>query len=278
MIAFEHVSKRYGEQLALDEVSWAMGAGECVTLLGPSAAGKTTCIRLITHEEQPTSGQVMVGSFGPGRLRRRHRALLRRMLGIVYEDFHLLADRTVYENVALALRIAGRFAEEDVIPHVVYALEEVGLPHRQRAYPDELSGGEKQRVALARAIVNRPAVILADEPTGKLERKSRGEVLGLLRRLHQEGTALLLATTSEEVAAAFPGRTLRLVDGRLAGENGAPSIGGTPEARWAAPAAPVAAPTPTAADATPPAEAGRPAALPAPPPEPAGATPRVPEG
>lgn len=215
MIAFEHVTKRYGERLALDDVSWRMDEGECVVVLGHSAAGKTTLIRLIMHETQPTSGTVTVGTFRSGRLSRSHRALLRRTLGVVYEDFRLLADRSVYENVALAVRIAGHFADSDVIPRTLRALEEVGLHHKQTLLPSELSFGERQRCAIARAIVNRPAVLIADEPTGALESRSAASVLELLRGIHREGAALLVGTTRPEVADALGGRRLLLEEGRL---------------------------------------------------------------
>lgn len=215
MITFEQVSKRYGERLALDSVSWRMDEGECVVFLGPSGAGKTTLLRLITHETQPTHGAVTVGTFTGGRLPRAHRALLRRTLGIVYEDFRLLHDRTVFENVALPVRVAGRFADEEVIPRVLFALEEVGLQLKQGSFPIELSAGERQKTAIARAIVNRPAVIIADEPTGALEKKSAGEVLQLLKRIHAEGSALLLVTTRHEVADALPARVLHIDDGKL---------------------------------------------------------------
>ena len=218
MITFEHVTKRYGERLALDSVSWHMDEGECVVFLGHSGAGKTTVLRLITHETQPTSGTVAIGTFRGGRLSRSKRALLRRTLGIVYEDFRLLADRTVFENVALAVRIAGRFVEAEVAPRVRYALEEVGLQDQQGAYPGELSAGEKQRAAIARAIVNRPAVLLADEPTGALEPRSANEVLALLKRLHDEGAALVLVTTRQDVAESLGGWTLRLEDGKVVSE------------------------------------------------------------
>ena len=216
MITFEQVSKRYGERLALDSVSWHMDEGECVVFLGHSGAGKTTVLRLVTHETQPTLGAVIVGTFRSGRLPRGQRALLRRTLGIIYEDFRLLNDRTVFENVALAVRIVGKFSNDEVIPRVLYALQEVGLQHKQAAFPSELSAGEKQRAAIARAIVNRPAVILADEPTGALERRSAEEIITLLRRIHDEGAALLLVTTSEDVANAMGGRTIRMADGRIA--------------------------------------------------------------
>ena len=217
MITFDQVSKRFGERLALDSVSWHMDEGECVVFLGHSGAGKTTLLRLITHETAPTSGRVVVGTFQGSRLSRRQRALLRRTLGIIYEDFRLLGDRSVFENVALAVRIAGHFRDEEVIPRVLYALDEVGLKSQQSSYPHELSAGEKQRVAIARAIVNRPAVILADEPTGALEPRSAQDVLALLQRIHGEGAALILVTTRREVAEAMPGRILELHDGRLLG-------------------------------------------------------------
>jgi len=218
MITFEQVSRRYRERLALDSVSWHMDEGECVVFAGPSGAGKTTLLRLITHELAPSSGTVTVGTFRGARLPRAKRALLRRTLGIVYEDFRLLNDRTVFENVALAVRITGHFADAEVVPRSLYALEEVGLQQKQAAYPSELSAGEKQRAAIARAIVNRPAVVLADEPTGALEPASAREILGLLRRIHDEGAALLVVTTRPEIGEALGGRILRLHDGRIAAD------------------------------------------------------------
>ena len=224
MISFEQVTKRYGERLALDSASWDMDEGECVVVLGHSGAGKTSLLRLITHEIQPSSGAVKVGTFRGGRLSRPQRALLRRTLGIIYEDFRLLNDRTVFENVALAVHITGRFSDSEVIPRVLYALQEVGLQGKQSALPSELSAGEKQRAAIARAIVNRPAVILADEPTGALEPRSASEVLALLKRIHNEGAALLLVTTRQEVAQQIGGRLMRLEDGLLSGDVHTPTL------------------------------------------------------
>ncbi len=226
MITFEQVTKRYGERLALDSVSWHMDEGECVVFLGHSGAGKTSLLRLITHESRPTSGSVVVGTFRSGRISRSQRALLRRTIGVVYEDFRLLSDRTVFENVALAVHIMGLFSNEDVVPRVTHALEEVGLAGKHTAYPSELSGGEKQRVAIARAIVNRPAVLIADEPTGALEKRSADEVMALLRAIHAEGAALLLVTTNPAAAQALGGRVLTLEDGRLVnGDTGMPRPG-----------------------------------------------------
>ncbi len=215
MITFDQVTRRYGERLALDAVSWHMDEGECVVFLGHSGAGKTTLLRLITHEVQPTEGHVTVGTFRSGHLSRSQRALLRRTLGIIYEDFRLLNDRTVFENVALAVRIMGQFGHAEIMPRVLHALEEVGLQSQQNAFPHQLSAGEKQRAAIARAIVNRPAVILADEPTGALESRSQEEILALLRRIHGEGSALVLVTTRDEVARALGGRVIGLHDGKL---------------------------------------------------------------
>jgi cell division transport system ATP-binding protein len=231
MISFEQVTKRFGERIALDGVSWGMREGECVVILGPSGSGKTSLLRLITHEIVPTSGRVVVGTFSGGRLTRPQRALLRRTIGIVHEDFRLLNDRSVFENVALAVRITGRSRDDEVIPRVLYALEEVGLKDRQARFPSDLSAGEKQRVAIARAIVNRPAVLLADEPTGALERQSAEDALALLRRVHAEGAAVLLATTRADVAERMPGRRLLLDEGRLTDTSAPPpAAADTPEA------------------------------------------------
>lgn len=240
MITFEHVTKRYGERLALDDVHWTLSEGECAVVLGHSAAGKTTLLRLITHETQPTSGTVKVGTFRTGKVSRAQRALLRRTIGVIYEDFRLLADRTVFENVALAVRIAGHFADAEVIPRVMYALEEAGLKDKQTALPSELSFGERQRCAIARALVNRPALILADEPTGALEPKSAGEVLSLLKRIHAEGAALLVGTTRPDVADAVGGKRYVLSEGRL--------TAASPEAAFATMGGPLppAAPSPFA--------------------------------
>ena len=264
MITFGQVTKRYGERVALDSVSWGMEEGECVVFLGPSGSGKTTLLRLVTHEIRPTSGVVTVGTFRSGPISRPHRALLRRTLGIIYEDFRLLNDRTVFENVALAVRITGKFTPEEVVPRVMMALDEVGLEHKRNAFPGELSGGEKQRVAIARAVVNRPAVILADEPTGALEQRSAEEVLALLRRIHVEGAAILMVTTRPDAAASLGGRMIPIVDGRIpAGGAGRPPVAPSfePAPTGAPPTALSFEPTPTPeppfepAPTTPPAEA-----------------------
>ena len=185
MISFDRVTKRYGERLALQDVTWRMDEGECVVILGHSAAGKTTLLHLITHETLPTSGTVTVGHFSGGALTRGDRALLRRTLGVVDEDFRLLGDRSVFENVALAVRIAGRFDDAEVAPRVQAVLSEVGLRDRADRLPHELSYGERQRCAIARAIVNRPPVVIADEPTAALEAQSATAIIELLSQTNE---------------------------------------------------------------------------------------------
>lgn len=230
MITFEHVSRRHGERVALDSISWHMDEGECVVFLGHSGAGKTSILKLVTHEVRPTAGLVTVGTFRSSRISRSQRALLRRTIGIVYEDFRLLSDRTVFENIALAVRIMGKYSVEDVVPLVNRALHEVGLDGKQNAFPSELSGGEKQRAAIARAIVNRPAVLLADEPTGALEKKSADDILALLSQIHREGAALLLVTTNPAVAHALGARVMTLEEGRIiAGDPRMPRTTARPE-------------------------------------------------
>ena len=195
----------------MDDVSFAVKEGEIFGLLGPNGAGKSTLIRMMTTLIPITAGTVRVEGHDVA----RDPDAVRRTIGVIYEDFRLLQDRTVYENVAVALHIAGQFVDSDVAPKVKRALHEVGLAEQRDLLPAELSFGERQRCAIARAIVNRPALILADEPTGALEPKSAAEVLSLLLRIHREGAALLLGTTRAEVANVIGGKRYLLEDGRL---------------------------------------------------------------
>jgi len=215
MIAFEQVTKRYGERLALDSVSWRMDEGECVVFQGSSGAGKTTLLRLITHEISPSAGIITVGTFRGSRLSRARRALLRRTLGVIYEDFRLLADRTVFENVALAVRITGRFSDADVTPRVMVALEEVGLGKMDTAFPSELSFGEKQRTAIARAVIARPQLLLADEPTGNVDPSLAQRLLRLFVELNKSGTSVIIATHDIALMDQYEARRFVLHQGRL---------------------------------------------------------------
>ena len=212
MIRLTHVSQRYGAQVALDDVNFEVNAGDFCVVLGPSGAGKTSLLRLLTMEALPISGQVQVGSFVSGRLGRGARAELRRTLGVVFEDFKLLGDRNLFENVALALRIHGVWDQVTLERRVDEALAQVGLPGRARAYPRELSAGQKQRAGVARAIVNRPHLVLADEPTGNLDPAAGEEILDLLFAIHRAGTTILLATNNQDLADRLATRGARRVE------------------------------------------------------------------
>jgi len=212
------VAKRYGAEEALADLDWEVGEGEFCVLHAPSGAGKTTMLRLLTLEELPTEGQVQVGSFVSGRAGKGQRTQLRRTLGVIYEDFKLLGDRDVFENVALVLRAQGVWDRPTLERRVEEALARVGLPGRGRSFPRELSGGQKQRVAIARAIVHKPLVLLADEPTGSLHAKAADEVLDLLFEIHAGGASVVLATNDEALAARLATRGVRVMDlvgGRL---------------------------------------------------------------
>ena len=216
MIRFTKVSKRYptGTDAALDEVSFHIGRGEFVFLTGHSGAGKTTILKLMFAEERPTSGDVRVSGFGIGGLRRDEVPRLRRRLGIVFQDFRLLEDRTAAENVAFALEVTG--ARADGIPaRVARVLDQVGLALKAEALPRELSGGEQQRVAIARALVNDPPVLLADEPTGNLDERATRGVFQLLCDINTAGTVVVMATHDLDLVRHANKRTLEMRDGRV---------------------------------------------------------------
>jgi cell division transport system ATP-binding protein len=200
MIRMTRVAKRYGAQEALADLDWEVGEGEFCVVHAPSGGGKTTLLRLLTMEILPTEGQVQVGSFVSGRVSKGQRTQLRRTLGVVWEDFKLLEDRDIFENVALVLRTQGEWDRNKLQSRVEEALARVGLPGRGRSFPRELSGGQKQRAAIARAIIHQPLVLLADEPTGSLDPRSASEIIDLLFEIHASGAAVVLATKDEPLA------------------------------------------------------------------------------
>jgi cell division transport system ATP-binding protein len=212
VIRLTRVTQRYGSQVALDDVTFEVNEGDFCVVLGPSGAGKTSLLRLLTMEALPTSGQVQVGSFVSGRMGRGQRAELRRTLGVVFEDFKLLDDRNLYENIALVLRIQGEWDRPALERRVEDVLAEVGLPGRAHAFPRELSAGQKQRAGVARAIVNRPLLVIADEPTGNLDPAAGEGILDLLFAIHRAGTTVLLATNNRTFAARLRERGARLVE------------------------------------------------------------------
>jgi cell division transport system ATP-binding protein len=217
LISFSAVSKRYpGGEEALRGVTFSLQAGEFAFVTGHSGAGKSTLLKLIPAIERPTSGSVVVNGQNVGALKRPAVPYLRRNLGLVFQDQKLLYDRTVYENVMLPLAISGQPPRE-AAKRVRAALDKVGLLARERANPIQLSGGEQQRLAIARAVVNRPAVLVADEPTANLDVESAARILDIFVSFHQVGVTLLVATHDQALIQRYGKRVLRLAAGRLEG-------------------------------------------------------------
>jgi cell division transport system ATP-binding protein len=220
VISFEHVFKRYPERgEALSDLSFEMQAGEMAFLTGHSGAGKSTLLRLIGLLERPSRGQVIVNGRNLAALPRRKIPYHRREVGMIFQDHRLLPDRSVFDNVALPLVVAG-LGQREIGRRVRAALDQVGLLSRERATPVALSGGEQQRVGIARAVVGRPPLVLADEPTGNLDPDLSREIFGLFERFHQVGVTLLIATHDLSLVMSMPYRTLTLADGRLANDSG----------------------------------------------------------
>jgi cell division transport system ATP-binding protein len=215
MIRFDNVTKTYPRSgTALRNVSFRVAKGEFLFLTGPSGSGKSTILKLLYIDERPTSGQVRVSGFNSRGLRRRDISKLRRRLGIVFQDFRLLEDRTAEANVAFALQVTG--VPRAVIPgKVSRVLGQVGLASKATALPRELSGGEQQRVAIARALVNDPFLLIADEPTGNLDDRATRGVFQLLREINAAGTAVIMATHNLDLVRRSEYRTLELNHGEL---------------------------------------------------------------
>jgi cell division transport system ATP-binding protein len=215
VIRFDRVFKAYGKGvLALKDVSFHVAKAEFAFLTGHSGAGKSTVLRLTYAEELPTSGEVRVSGFSTATLRRRDVPRLRRRIGIVFQDFRLLEDRTAEENVAFALEVTGA-RRGTIAAKAARVLAQVGLAAKAQAYPHELSGGEQQRVAIARALVNDPPVLLADEPTGNLDERATRGVFQLLRDINANGTAVLMATHDLDLVRQASYRTIELQDGAI---------------------------------------------------------------
>ena len=217
MISLRNVSKSYGNIFAVRDISFNIDRGEFVFLIGASGAGKTTILQLLHHEIFPTTGIVQIQDYQSDSIRTSAIARLRRKLGFVHQDFRLLHDRTVFENVAIAMRVDG-VSRPNINRRVKEVLTEVGLHRRLRDRVTELSGGEKQRVAVARALVNRPLILLADEPTGNLDSETAAGIYDLLDRANLGGTAILLATHDQEMIRTTRHRILKLDEGRLVPE------------------------------------------------------------
>jgi cell division transport system ATP-binding protein len=215
MIQMFHVFKSFAANAsALEDITFRVEAGEFTVVTGPSGAGKTTLLRLLYAAEWPDRGYIIVNGRNLTRLARWRIPEFRRSIGIVFQDFKLLPTKTAFENVAFAQRVLA-IPERQVRRRVADVLKRVGISHRKDALPPQLSGGEQQRVALARALVNEPALILADEPTGNLDDVLAQEIMALLYELNADGTTILIATHDREVVASAPGRVLTLDHGRL---------------------------------------------------------------
>ena len=216
MISLSQVTKRYpGGQEALRGVTFSIERGELVFIIGHSGAGKSTILKLIAALERPSSGSVVVNGQNVGALRPRALPFLRRNFGLIFQDQKLLFDRSVFENVMLPLAITG-FERREAMRRVRAALDKVGLLAKEKAYPVRLSGGEQQRLAIARAIVHRPAIVLADEPTGNLDAAYAAEIGELFRSFNQVGVTVVVATHDEAFAARLKPRLVALKEGRLA--------------------------------------------------------------
>lgn len=216
MITLEHVTKQYKSSArpALDDVNVQIDKGEFVFLIGPSGSGKSTFMRLLLAAETPSSGDIRVSKFHVNKLSGRNVPKLRQVMGCVFQDFRLLQQKTVYDNVAFALEVIGRRTDtiNKVVPDV---LETVGLSGKANRLPHELSGGEQQRVAIARAYVNKPLVLLADEPTGNLDPDTSKDIMDLLERINRNGTTVLMATHDHHIVDAMRQRVVELSLGRL---------------------------------------------------------------
>jgi len=215
LIQFINVSKVYPNgNKALADVSFQVDKGEFVFLVGPSGAGKSTVIRMMFREELPTRGQIMIGGKSILRLRRSEIPILRRNMGVVFQDYRLLSDRTAYENIAFAMQVVEA-APWEIRERVPQVLEMVGLSHRADHYPHQLSGGEQQRVAIARAIVNNPRILVADEPTGNLDAETSWQIIHLLNEINKRGTTIVVATHNREIVTTMRKRVLTLEGGAL---------------------------------------------------------------
>ena len=215
IIAMDHISKQYSTGVeALSDVSIRIHKGEFVFVVGKSGSGKSTFIKLLLKELNPTEGRIFVGGRQVTNLKRKQVSLYRRKIGVVFQDFRLLKNKTVFENVAFAQEIIG-MTKRDIARNVPIMLEMVGLKGKEKMYPHELSGGEQQRVAIARALINQPTILLADEPTGKLGPKTAWDIMMLLEEVNKMGTTVVVVTHNNDVVDVMQKRVINLEDGVL---------------------------------------------------------------
>ena len=215
MIKFKNISKMYDNNVkALSDVNIEIESGEFVFLVGPSGAGKSTFIKMLLKEIEPTTGDIIVGNTKVGNLTRKQVPYYRRKIGMVFQDFRLIPNLNVYENVAFAMKVVEASSKE-IRRRVPMVLSLVGLSHKYKMFPNELSGGEQQRVSLARAIVNNPSVLIADEPTGNLDPETAKEIMDLLDDINKAGTTILMATHAKDIVDNMKKRVIAIESGEI---------------------------------------------------------------
>jgi len=215
LILFRNVSKVYDNGTkALENINFFIDKGEFVFIVGPSGAGKSTLTKLMMREEEPTEGEIIINGFNVGKLTRKQFPYLRRSMGVVFQDFRLLPNKNVYDNVAFAMQIVEASPKE-IRRQVPFVLALVGLSSKAKRYPHELSGGEQQRVSLARALVNNPPLLLADEPTGNLDPDTAADIVRLINEINKRGTTVVMATHSKEIVNTMKKRVIALENGNI---------------------------------------------------------------
>lgn len=215
IIALEHISKQYSTGVdALQDISLRIDKGEFVFIVGKSGSGKSTFIKLLLKELDPTEGRLFVGGRQVTRLKRKQVSLYRRQIGVVFQDFRLLKNKTVFENIAFAQQIIG-MSRRETERNVAIIMDMVGLMGKEKVYPNELSGGEQQRVAIARALINRPTILLADEPTGNLDPQTAWDIMMLLQEVSQTGTTVVVVTHNNDIVDVMQKRVITLDQGIL---------------------------------------------------------------
>lgn len=216
MIKFEKAYKQYEkkEKYALEDINLNINKGDFVFLVGSSGAGKSTFIRLLLREQQLTQGRLIINRMDVSKLSQRTIPKFRRNIGVVFQDFKLLNNKTVYENVAFAMEVTHQ-KKKDIRRKVPVALSLVGLSHKAKSYPSQLSGGEQQRVGIARAIINNPLILIADEPTGNLDPHNADEIMKLLQDINRRGTTVIVATHAKEIVDKLQKRVITLEEGRI---------------------------------------------------------------
>jgi cell division transport system ATP-binding protein len=214
VIYFNNVSKAYKDGLALDDVTFTITTGEFVSIVGHSGAGKTTLTKMILADDAPTDGTVFFESIDIHKLKNKDLTKLRRRIGVVFQDFKLLSNKTAYENIAFAMEAVGK-TDEEIASDVPHVLELVDLSHRIYHFPSQLSGGEQQRLAIARAIINQPELIIADEPTGNLDPINTHEIFQILKKINDLGTTIILATHNRGVIDSVAKRVITMENGKV---------------------------------------------------------------